>query len=351
MPVKVSPAVPASESADQFAAEVAPQWPMATHVTVAVVKGTGREEPVLSFEVTHVEGIDPARACLNDLRDVWAQCREHALSTGKPAYYVIRIIGSVPKTRRHAAATNTELHRFRQRFGEEPSSEGLASESASVINQLATFVKSIPVAYSGLSAGYEQFLSIASKGQDLILQQMSAVAAENAALREQVGRGSAFLAEMHRTTLEYEANERREAREHEAAVGERQMKREWVASMTDILRNAMAMYMARAQGGAARRNGEAPPGSIAYDLAELLKELDDSTRTELSRIFGDRIWDMLEAAATKTDDAETMAILQALANEIRENKAAFADKLNQASALLSEQQLQRLLAIFVRVGI
>lgn len=355
MPVKVTPAVPASESADQFAAEITPQWPMATHVTVSVVRQTGREEPAMSFEVTHVEGMDPARACLTDLRDVWAQCREHAITAGKPAYYVIRVIGSVPKSRRHAAQTNTELHRTRQRFGEEVAADN-ASESASVINQLATFVKSIPVAYSGLSSGYEQFLAIASKGQDLILQQMAAVAAENAALREQVGRGSAFLAEMHRTTLEYEAAERREQRAHEAAAGDRAMKREWVSGITELIRTAVSFHMASRGGtgghaGTAKATDAQPsPGSIAYELSALLKELDDTTSSKLEAIMGDRIWDLLHAAASKTDDAEARAVLQALVRELNENKAAFATKLNEAATLLTEQQLQRLLAIFAMVG-
>lgn len=324
-------------------------WPNATMIQVTVATSPRRQEDVDSWDVTHIEGVDPVNAAASDLRVVFARCQAHAEETGKVAAYTITVFGTVPGKGRRPSQTDQQLFVWVGRFGTmEP-----RVEDASPIASITSFVRSVPAIFDGVAQTADKTLALASRGNEMMLAQMNALVTENTSLREKLAQTSAHFVEMHRATLEHEAEERRDARRHEADMAQARQRDAFLSMIKDALTQGLqlAQARARAQSGSPKEGARADEGfGLPARIATLISSLGDR-RHAVARVVGDRIWDLLVAASKASSEAEAQPMLNAVMQELRENEARRRAIVEQLVEILTQEEIDIFMEIMAKIMI
>lgn len=352
MSLKYRQAPPPSESPDALAAEIEALWPQARGVTAHVARKGNQLEEIGSWDVTHVEGIDPHLACLADLRDVFDRCRQHAEESGRAASYVITIIGLVPGKGRKPSQTEAELHRWRGRFGDQAE---LAGESATPVQGMTAFLRAVPGIYEGVAAMSERTLQIVARAQELQLQQIALLTTDNERLREERDKMSLGMVDMHKATLDFNLTMAREAREEKRDDENREAQRQAQQKQWEGIQQVVGVVLQFGQWVVSTRQGEqhaasAPPGTLRQDLQRLVAAITEAERAQIVDAIGDRMWDLLAAAGAAEDDQRAAAILQGLKAEAVAQGPKLAVGLQRVQDVLGVDRTTLFKSILLRAG-
>lgn len=272
------------------------------------------------------------------------------------ADYKISLWGQREQAKRgrgKVVAEDSELLALTIRLGDEDPADG---NEASLMREVGSLLPKQASGFAAALAAAESALTIQTRViefQGKMIEQTyearnSAATQQNEAMR--------MLLEERKDVRKERREDDREEREAEREAAMEESRQANLQMFMGILMFGMqiaAMKFAHDTGQTPPSPPGAPPpkpGSLAPELGAIIDSLSAEEATQVQGIVGDRIWDLLKAAAKAPTDDECKAILHGLKVELK-NHPNGKMALMQLAAVIGQDRMQRLVSILTAAGL